>query len=211
MCAWLTTWNALSAWSAEDWIALFSLFTGVAIVGQWTAMLRTNKHFRIGERSYVKMSHEPPGIKWESDTSGNFKVVLKITNHGRTPGNVTDVVTNFFLPPSKMRITELPPSVRHTFLKETKAFLVHGDYIYQHADLSVTVEERNDILAGRVVLIFYGYVDYIDQFNVRHRGGYGRKYLPTGVEQNLVFPDEGLFNYDRVRKTGEGIDWPSAV
>jgi hypothetical protein len=86
---------------------------------------------------------------------------------------------------------------------------VKDDYIFQHVELSVDPAEQVEIEAGRVGMVFYGYADYIDQFGKRHRAGYGRSYLRTAAQNNLVFPDEGPFNYDRERGPSEGIDWES--
>jgi hypothetical protein len=68
-------------------------------------------------------------------------------------------------------------------------------------------------------LYVIGFVDYIDQFGERHRGGYGRRYYPAIDEMkykteadrakrnNLhVIVQEG-YNYDRLRHRGEGKDW----
>lgn len=172
----------------------------------WRSTDRAGEHFRVSERAYVKLSQTPPGLRWEGNT-GKFNIALKITNHGHTPARVTDVVTNFFLPPLGMRINELPPYVRHNFIKETKAFLVKDDCVFQHISLSVEPAEQASLIAGSVKMIFFGYADYIDVFGVRHRAGYGRQYLPTATENNLVFPNEGPFNYDRERIRGEGTDW----
>jgi hypothetical protein len=78
-----------------SWVAIF---TGL-LVYRTIMQERANK---ISQRAYVKMSHTEPGVRWEGQT-GRFKIALKITNHGITPARVTDVVTNFFLPPLGMR------------------------------------------------------------------------------------------------------------
>ncbi len=54
-----------------------------------------------------------------------------------------------------------------------------------------------------------GYVDYLDKFGGRHRGGYARKFAPEldGTDNNLIFVDQTGYNYDRSRKKGEGNDW----
>lgn len=191
---------------ADNWIACFTALTTLIFLGQLFAMRRANQHFRVTERAYVKLSHESPGILWQGN-SGKFRVSLRITNFGRTPARVTDVVTNFFLCDPTMKIDELPPSVQHGFSKETKAFLVTQDYFFQHIEMSITPTEQQQVVNAAQKLIFYGYADYVDQFGVRHRSGYGRQYEPRITQNNLIFPDEGLFNYDRKRARGEGRDW----
>ena len=60
-------------------------------------------------------------------------------------------------------------------------------------------------------LYLIGYVDYIDQFGQRHRGGYARMYKPLTVllqnQNNLFYVIQEGYNYDRLRKRGEGEDW----
>ena len=63
-------------------------------------------------------------------------------------------------------------------------------------------------LAGGQILVVYGFVDYIDAFGVRHRGGYARQYVPNVQgNNNLVFLDHPSYDYDRPRRPGEGNDW----
>ena len=195
--------------TADDWMAIFSglllLVTGAQLILGW----RTGKHFQRTERAYIKLSHDEPGVVWDADkSSGKFRLSLQVKNFGRTPGQVTDVIANFLVVDKAMKFDELPESVRAAHIKkETSGFLVCNDYFFQHTSLSVTKDERAAIESGRLRLIIYACVDYIDQFNVRHRGGYGRLHVPALVENNLIFPDSGPFNYDRVRRRGEGIDW----
>ena len=70
----------------------------------------------------------------------------------------------------------------------------------------------SQINARRIRLI--GYVDYIDKFGVRHRGGYAREFdhvrhvlSKPEKRNNLVFLNKRGYNYDRPRKRGEGNDW----
>lgn len=168
---------------------------------------RADKHFRLSERAYVKASPVEPGVRWDGPAEGGFTVTFRIKNFGNTPAKVTDAVSNAVVIPQKWIIDELPQSVRHAFPKETKAFLVKNDEFYQHPHNAIDVGERVDVDAGTQRLIVYGYVDYIDQFGVRHRAGFGRQYLPNATANNMIFPDTGPFNYDRVREVGEGTDW----
>jgi hypothetical protein len=72
--------------------------------------------------------------------------------------------------------------------------------------MSITDEERLAVDDGTQKMIIFGYADYIDQFGIRHRAGYGRLYIDSQVN-NLAYPDTGPFNYDRIRLPDEGIDW----
>jgi hypothetical protein len=60
-------------------------------------------------------------------------------------------------------------------------------------------------------LIVFGYVDYIDQFKVRHRSGYAREYDKITRPNNLIYVTQPRYNYDRVRRSEEGDDWGEIV
>src|ERR1700733_15109223 len=185
----------------------FSLLTGAA-VALFTFCLvvlgrNADRHFRVSERAYVKISPFEPGVKWDGPEAGGFTTTLRVKNFGETPAIVTDVISNAFASPKDMIFDEAPPTVRHDFPQETKAFLVKGDEFFQHPHTEIDDAERAEVEAGGKFLIVYGYVYYIDKFGVRHRGGFGRRYLPSATTNNLIFPDTGPFNYDRVRKPGE--------
>src|SRR6476661_11045388 len=46
---------------------------------------------RVIERAYVKISHEPPGVRFER-MDMTIHVKLRVKNFGRTPAHVTDVI-----------------------------------------------------------------------------------------------------------------------
>ena len=173
---------------------------------------------KVIERAYVKMSHHPPGLDLLMD--GRWKVRLRIENLGRTPARITSVMIG-----GKIYSWEdpLPKTPDYSVAKERpgKAFLVPNDFV------ETTMEEKlespdmvKDVQALQKKLLIIAYVDYIDQFGKRHRGGYGRLYSwphdnPEHYEHpehfatrsNLVFLDEPGYNYDRERQPGEGTDW----
>lgn len=161
----------------------------------------------LAERAYVKVSPYEPGVQWDNPTGGGFTVSYRVKNFGSTPAKVTDVISNAIVVPNGMIFDEIPQNVRHTFPKETRSFLVKDDEFCQSPHTAIDATERQTVEKGDQKMIVYGYADYIDQFGVRHRAGFGRQYLPNGRPLNLVFPDSGLFNYDRERVQGEGIDW----
>jgi hypothetical protein len=72
-------------------------------------------------------------------------------------------------------------------------------------------------MVSKCILNLYGYVDYIDAFGNRHRGGFGQNYyLPYDsrknyesdeaftARSNLTFLMQDGYNYDRQRKDNEG-------
>jgi hypothetical protein len=87
------------------------------------------------------------------------------------------------------------------------------------------VGEIEGIRNGILKLYVFGYADYIDKFNCRHRCGYARVYDPSvdnfadylekgGLNKeawanrnNLRFVTEPNYNYDHERKKSEGKDW----
>ncbi len=197
------TW--LSSWDADDTVAIFTVVIAAIGYRQW-------RHFRVTERAYVKLSHVSDktfALDWENGTSGIFEFSLRIKNFGRTPARVTAI----YVACAPLLLGEqLPPQTntgQREMLGEVDAFLVEGDLFYRNGALAITPSERQQVALGQRTLLLYGYVDYIDQFEVRHRAGYARQYDPraTGLN-NLVFPRGPLrLNYDRHRVRGEGGDW----
>ena len=82
------------------WIAIFTFLTVCIFVGQLRAMLRTNEHYRVTERAYVKISHFAPGIYWvmpqkeetryseEKNLRYGMGLYFRAKNFGRTPASV---------------------------------------------------------------------------------------------------------------------------
>ena len=147
---------------------------------------------------------------------------LEIKNFGETPARVTDVVSLFRIIDSDQTLTDIPDTVIPDDHKAAVAFLVKGDsfFNYIEEDLNTAHKSLPALQNKKSILFLYGYVDYIDAFNQRHRGGFGFKYCPKidkdaeeHSEQafenrhNLLNLAPDKYNYDRLRKKGEGIDW----
>ena len=62
------------------------------------------------------------------------------------------------------------------------------------------------IQTGTKTLYFVGYVDYVDAFKVRHRGGYARVYDRHERTNNLIFVTSSAYNFDVRRPEGVGTD-----
>lgn len=159
------------------------------------------------ERAYVKMSHAQPGINFQ-DGGGAFVVVIGVKNFGRTPAYVTDALIKHLILP----ITEpLPnfPDYKRTERDRTpvKGFLVTNDEIFLRLLFPFGQEHILPISTNSERLYLYGFVDYIDQFGQRHRGGYARVYNNDSPANNLDVVSQDRYNYDRPRKKGEGNDW----
>jgi hypothetical protein len=197
---------------ATDNIAYFNKILAAVAVLQFLALIfqawmlrRTVNTSRASERAYVTMSHEAPGVVFE--TEGLFYLTIKVKNYGRTPAKVTDTLLKpVILPPGE----KLPPKPNYIRdrenLESSKAFLVCNDYfiVTEYFD---TKEQILAIQEGTAILYLIGYVDYLDAFNKRHRGGYARKYVLFDKINNLQLVSDSAYSYDRERPIGEGSDW----
>jgi len=161
---------------------------------------------RVVERAYVKISHEPPGVRFER-MDMTIHVKLRVKNFGRTPAHVTDVIlTPIILAPGE-RFPAVPSYRGTEAYTATRAFLVADDKIFTQFVFPLTEREYDGVWAGQLSLHVIGFVDYIDAFGVRHRGGYARIYTPD-FQNNLAFTtDNSAFNFDIVRTAGMGRDW----
>ena len=203
-------------------VLLVAFTAALAVVGifQTIILYKTTTHFKIVERAYIKMSHRPPGIEPEGIT-GLFWVNLEIANFGKTPARVTDVVLTPVVVPHQKGLPEIPdysvPAVRDNI---PNAFLVTEDKFFSVQRCKIPKLEMTSIMELESDLFLIGFVDYVDQFGQRYRGGYARRYQPRmddrsryrtddAFEQrsNLVFVAQNGYNYDRPRGRGEGNDW----
>lgn len=196
----LTVKKALSDWEpvlvgiGTLAIAAFTWRLWVSTAGLWY-------HARAVERAYVKMSHLPPGVIFQG---GKAAVTIQVNNRGRTPAYVTDVRLSPMVLP---RGEALPQRPRYKAPdgQSAQAFLTSTDHIY--IDMEFAVPELAAVLAGTKTLYFIGYVDYVDAFKGRHRGGYARVYSQNEKTNNLVFVTSSAYNYDTSRPEGVGRDW----
>lgn len=167
------------------------------------ATRRALEQTRTAERAYVKMSHMPPGLV--PSTEGTLSVTMRVQNFGRTPATVTDVIVTPHLTRPGARLPDRPTYLGVSVFPTTQAFLVTNDHIF--TTQAFPFPEWQYVIAGLWTLYLFGYVDYIDAFGERHRGGYARMLAPDQRNNNLVFITNTAFNYDVVRQQGEGRDW----
>lgn len=181
---------------------------------------RMSENVVVSERAYVKMSHIPPGLKFIN--GGDLcHVTIEVRNSGRTPAKITDILLKPQILDNGEMLPEKPDYRRSRQERIHKGFLVANDYFFFHSDLfQISPEDVPRIKTGERVFWLYGYVDYIDEFGRRHRGGYGRRYAPHLDDRNRYANDEEFekrsnlalelfrgYNYDEPRKPGEGNDW----
>jgi hypothetical protein len=173
---------------------------------------------RVRERAYIKMSHALPGVDFEGGT-GKFTVKIGMKNVGRTPANITDFLLKPIVHPRDEELPTIPDYLREK-QRTAKAFVVSDEEVFLSEPYSIAIDEENRVKAGTVRLWIIGYVDYIDRFGYRHRGGYARHYWPQADDRtrygsdaefekrnNLSYVPQPGYNYDRLRQKGEGDDW----
>lgn len=177
---------------------------------------------RIIERAYVKLSHVLPGMQFHEVHTVQWWVPLQVGNFGRTPARITHTVICFRYLPGSNDPAPVPPDYFHERQDRLEgAFLLPNDKAFLSLQGRFKdINEEGLIREGHGRFLIYGYVDYIDQFEQRHRAGYGREYnhalddpdeyaSPSDFEKrsNLPFIPETGYNYDRPRQKGEGNDW----
>jgi hypothetical protein len=169
------------------------------------------QHTRTVERAYVTLSHAPPGLRTEN-VEGQLSVQISVKNFGTTPAKVTDILMKPIVLPNNQSLPKRPDYARVWGPILPQAFLVAQEEFFYDVAFNISLEQMaavNNAFTHTLYLI--GYVDYIDQFGQRHRGGYARMYKPlTGLLQhqgNLVYVVQEGYNYDRRRTRGEGEDW----
>lgn len=150
------------------------------------------------------MSHMPPGLTILPDGAS---IKMKFKNFGRTPANVTGALLVIAAVPLDRQLSA-EPDYRNGLDLQSSCFLVSGDKFF--ADVIFTLEPRH---VARIIdregfqVFLVGFVDYLDAFGSRHRGGYARRYIPEREATNLVFIPQRSYNYDRLRVRGEGNNW----
>jgi hypothetical protein len=163
------------------------------------------------ERAYVKISHRSPGLSI-GPAPNQISLGLEATNHGRTPARIANFVMKIGHRPANRAPPERPP---YDPIDPTRveAFLVANESFNYSPTFVLPDGVLEEIRNAKRRLYLFGYVDYIDQFSCRHRGGYARVYKPETqyATGNLFFVTQAGYNYDRPRRTGEGDDWDEAT
>ena len=180
---------------------------------------------RTGLRAYVKASPVPPGIEF-GELIANPNLVgitckIEIKNYGQTPANVTGVIVKTIVLPKGQELPDVPdysapdPDFSGHFLAKDEPFYkTHGEY-------GSIAKNLSEIQSGELSLFIYGYIDYIDAFDRRHRTGFARVYAHEfddithyksdadfAARSNiLLVKKQREYVYDRLRKKGEGDDW----
>jgi hypothetical protein len=199
--------------------ALASAFIGWFTATLWVVNRRQGFDTRTIQRAYVKISHPPPGVE-RLDASGNIWLTISIKNYGQTPATVSDVVLRPLVVPHGEPLPRVPDYSMEIEWPVIRAFLVTNDEFFLSRFCTISTDEMSKVKSLIFDLYLVGFVDYIDQFRQRHRGGYARQYqqmldqrsrYATDIEfvkrNNLAVVAQDGYNYDRVRLPGKGGDW----
>ena len=160
----------------------------------------------------------------------DVRIRVKVTNSGNTPARVKTVSVQTRVG----KVLPAGPPYDPAAANRVAAFLVKNDSFIDTRKWTIPSAQIADIGsvgnlmdANPTKLWVFGYVDYVDQFDIRHRSGYARVYDPavdqhppnaaapadsTGVRRwkarnNLPFETQAGYNFDRPRQQGEGDDW----
>jgi len=197
-----TLWRATTQlWRAADRQIDVAKTAAGAARNSASAALRQADTLTSAERAYVKMS---PKGDFEPAGAGRIKLTIEVKNFGRTPAYVTDLIVNVMQRDVGAPLPDLPNYQSDENRARVSAFLVTNEPFFNH-----TVFEDDGAITGarngtRAVWI-EGYVDYVDIFGQRHRGGFARAVDRSA--EGFVFIASMAYNYDRTRETGEGNDW----
>ena len=182
----------------------------VTAIGTFVLAAITNsqlEHNRVVERAYVKASPTEPGVSLGAE--GQVGITLEVKNHGTTPTRITDVLMTVVILPNGRALPEIP-DYKPSYQNDSTAFLVTNDWIFVNAQMWLDdAAHVTEASQGKRQLFIFGYVDYIDMFEQRHRGGFARCYYHSAKqgETNLVFINQLGYDYDVVRRAGDGKDW----
>ena len=141
-----------------------------------------------------------------------FSCDLKITNHGETPAQITDIVIHYKILDGLQLLPDVPDYGSAKKYRFSHAFLVRGESISYNFSEYISDDTIIDLQVGNKILSIYGYVDYIDAFNRSHRGGFGQNYYYFNDNRNhytddvayihrnnLTFLMQADYNFDRPR------------
>ena len=195
--------------SAVQWtdIAIVGFTLGLFAVAalQFAALRQSQEHNLTVQRAYVDMSHKsPPGLTLNLDgPEPRATVTMVIKNHGATPATVTRVQLGAWIGnqdlPDEPSYPD-PASVRLA----GEAVLMPGESFTTRFSLTMSSDQRDELLQHTQHLTLIGHVDYRDRFNRAHRSGYARRYTenPLDPGNNLVFELKEGCNYDKPLDTG---------
>ena len=183
------------------------------------AALLSAQNMQAADRAYIKMSHMRPGLIFNEPladvmygTVRTGDVMIEVSNIGKTPARITAFVMTYFTLSQGEPLPPLPPYDRgRTERPEVRTTMYGTDAMSPNFKMNLSIDEFTTIHARTSRLYLLIYADYIDQFEVRHRAGYARRYDPESLVNNLVLVTQRDYNYDIQRKPGQGDDWNDPI
>ena len=183
------------------------------------AAMRTAQHMQSADRAYIKISHAPTGLIFNDPTAqvlyGTYRtgnVTIDVSNIGKTPARITGFVKTHFILPNEIPLPPIPLYDSGAFERpEVRTTMYATDAMTPKFKINLSTDEYTAIHAKTSRLYLLMYADYIDQFGIRHRAGYARRYAPQSTGNNLDLVTQRDYNYDRPRQKGEGDDWDEPV
>jgi hypothetical protein len=125
------------------------------------------------QRAYVRLSHVGGMTLQIADETAVIQIQLQAKNWGETPAIVTSVAIGpIFLAPSQ----KLPPNPSYPPASVESSLLLRNEEMFRRVPIPIDVADAGAVQSGTMALYLVGYIDYIDAFKVRHRGGYAREY-----------------------------------
>jgi len=180
------------------------------------------------ERAYLSVSPFPEGLMIETAivTEGATGVpqqaatlAWKITNQGRTPATITATSCGYYM--TDGYDGPVPEKIKYHPAKLLRTHQVGGSWFRLRMEFTMPQEDVDELHKKLRRLIFYGYVDYIDEWQERRRTGFARKVRPgytlgkdehgtTYYTHALDFELSEALSFDVLRLSREGDDWPKA-
>jgi hypothetical protein len=162
---------------------------------------------KVIERAYVTV--DPITYRFDNNDERTAHFVIK--NHGRTPGTVTNVVMAEYIQEPGEDLpnpNDLEKLVAPEYLTAGRVQPGEEQFLDMPPFPTPGHIDPAKIRGGEIPIWLVGFADYIDEFGVRHRSGFARKYAARRpAAKNLTIESRAGFHYDRRRARGEGIDW----
>lgn len=213
--------NYLSKLQSDPIVLLTIVLMFVAVMQTriYREQLSANKTI---ERAYLTMNRHWPGLvidelvhEFNGPPSQHARVIVRIRNRGNTPALATFTLLQYHFGP----LPTIPPYDETNGQAMNASVGKKGKFVHL-AHWTIPTEMILRMKLGGEKLFVFGYADYIDRFNERHRVGWAMEYdrlidipgmyrdgkLPK-KRSNLRFITTPGYNYDRKRQKGEGNDW----
>lgn len=178
------------------------------------AALLTAQSMQFADRAYIKISHMPPGLIFNDSLADRLyanvrtgTVVIDVSNIGKTPARITAFVKTSFILLHNEPLPPLPPYEGGAIEQpEVRTTMYGTDAMTPSFRINLSADELTAIHTKTSRLYLLIYADYIDQFGIRHRAGYARRYDPQSPN-NLLLVTQRDYNYDIQRQPNQGNDW----